>query len=161
LTIDPNADQYGGLVRQTRLNFSRGTNMLLQSRNIVLSILLLFAASAQGQSPDRLIAAEKKLIASALDKWDALALQKARAHFERLLTAKQHGALVRYYLGYCDYRLVTFYQRKNDREPLQKHLDEAINQLETAVKINNKFAEANALFRVVTGRGSVWRRCWA
>jgi tetratricopeptide (TPR) repeat protein len=126
--------------------------MLPQLRNIALSLLLFFAASAQAQSPDSLIVAGKKLTASALNKWEAMELQKARAHFERLLAAKQHEALVRYYLGYCNYRLVIFYQREKDQELLKKHLDEAITQLEAAVKQNNKFAEAYALLSSCYGQ---------
>jgi tetratricopeptide (TPR) repeat protein len=126
--------------------------MLSQLRNIALFFLLFFASSAQAQSPDSLIVAGKKLIASALNKWDEMELQKARSHFERLLAAKEREALVRYYLGYCDYRLIIFYQQKQNQELMKKHLDAAISHLESATKLNNKFAEAYALLSSCYGQ---------
>jgi tetratricopeptide (TPR) repeat protein len=121
-------------------------------RYFLLFAALLAVAGVQAQTPDSLIVQGKKLIAQALDKWDAAEMQKARAHFERLLAGKKHEALLRYYLGYCDYRLVIFHQQKKNTEMMKKHLDEAINHLETAVKLNNKSAEAYALLASCYGQ---------
>jgi tetratricopeptide (TPR) repeat protein len=115
--------------------------MMKFSRFAFLAVLMFFAVNLQAQAVDSLIVQGKKLIAEALNKWDAAKMQKARAHFERLLAGKKHEALLRYYLGYCDYRLVIFHQQKKNAEMMKKHLDEAINHLEAAVKLNNKSAD--------------------
>ncbi len=121
-------------------------------RYFLLFAVLLAVADVQAQTPDSLIMHGKKLIAEALNKWEIAEMQKARAHFERLLAGKKHEALVRYYLGYCDYRLVIFHQQKKNNEMMKKHLDEAINHLEAAVKLNNKSAEAYALLASCYGQ---------
>jgi tetratricopeptide (TPR) repeat protein len=126
--------------------------MMKRSRFSFLILLLLLAVNVRAQSVDSLIVHGKKLVAEALNKWEVAEMQKARAHFERLLAGKKHEALLRYYLGYCDYRLVIFHQQKKNTEMMKKHLDEAINQLEAAVKLNNKFAEAYALLASCYGQ---------
>jgi len=110
---------------------------------LVFSAMLFAVANAQ--SVDSLIIQGKKLIAEGCNQWEVATMQKARAHFERLLTGKKHEALTNYYAGYCDYRLTLFYQQNQNKELTAKHLDEGIKHLETAVKLNNKFAEAYAL----------------
>ncbi len=114
-------------------------------RKSFLAGLLIAGAGAYAQAPDSLIVQGKNQIADALNKWDATEMQKARAHFERLLAGKKHAALLRYYIGYCDYRLTIFYQQAKNQEMMQQHLEAAITHLEAAVKMNNKFAEAYAL----------------
>ncbi len=114
-------------------------------RSAFLACLLIASAGAHAQAPDSLIVQGKKHIAEALNKWDATEMQKARAHFERLLAGKKYEALLHYYAGYCDYRLVTFYQQAKNQELMTLHLEAAITHLEAAVKLNNKFAEACAL----------------
>jgi len=104
------------------------------------------------QSIDSLIIEGKKLIADGCNEWEAAVMQKARAHFERLRTGKKHEALVRYYLGYCDYRLATFYQQQTNKDMVSKHLEAAITHLEAALKLNNKFAEAYALLSSCYGQ---------
>jgi tetratricopeptide (TPR) repeat protein len=121
-------------------------------RNSLLACLLIAVAGAHAQAPDSLIVQGKNHIADAVNKWDATAMQKARAHFERLLAGKRHEALVRYYIGYCDYRLTIFYQQAKNQEMMQQHLEAAITHLEAAVKLNNKFAEAYALLSSCYGQ---------
>jgi len=119
--------------------------MLNLLRNFLLAVSLLLAVNAGAQSVDSLIIQGQKLINDGCNQWDAIVMQKARAQFERLLTDKKREALVRYYLGYCDYRLATFYQQQTNKEMVSKHLEAAITHLEAALKLNNKFAEAYAL----------------
>ncbi|MGH7449768.1 MAG: tetratricopeptide repeat protein [bacterium] len=114
-------------------------------RNSFLACLLIAVTGAHAQAPDSLIVQGKNHIAEAVNKWDATAMQKARAHFERLLAGKKHEALVHYYVGYCDYRLTIFYQQAKNQEMMKQHLEAAITHLEAAVKSNNKFADAYAL----------------
>lgn len=108
--------------------------------------------NAHPQSLDSLIVAGKKSINAGVDNWNENQLQQARAHFERLLTGKQREALVRYYLGYCDYRLAIYYRQKSDLKMTNKHLEQAVLQLEAANKLNNKFAEALALLASCYGQ---------
>jgi len=114
--------------------------------------VLLLDANARAQSIDSLIIQGKTFITDGVEGWEAAPLQKARAHFERLLTSKQHEALLHYYIGYCDYRLTIYYQQKTNQELLKKHLEEGIIHLEAAVKLNNKFAEAYALLSSCYGQ---------
>lgn len=121
-------------------------------RNSFLACLLIAGAGAYAQAPDSLIVQGKNQIAEALNKWDATEMQKARAHFERLLAGKKHEALVHYYIGYCDYRLTIFYQQAKNQEMMKQHLEAASTHLEAAVKSNNKFAEAYALLSSCYGQ---------
>jgi hypothetical protein len=114
-------------------------------KNSFLACLLIVSAGAYAQAPDSLIVQGKKQIAAALNKWEATEMQKARAHFERLLAGKKHEPLLHYYAGYCDYRLAIFYQQAKNQEMMKQHLEAAITHLEAAVKSNNKFADAYAL----------------
>jgi len=107
--------------------------MLNLLRNSLLAVTLLLAVNAGAQSVDSLIIQGKKLINDGCTQWDATVMQKARAQFERLLTDKKREALVRYYLGYCDYRLATFYQQQTNKEMVSKHLEAAITHLEAAL----------------------------
>jgi tetratricopeptide (TPR) repeat protein len=121
-------------------------------RKSFLTCLLIAVAGAHAQAPDSLIVQGKNQIAAALNKWDATEMQKARAHFERLLAGKKYEALLHYYVGYCDYRLAIFYQQAKKQQLLQQHLEAAITHLEAAVKSNNKFAEAYALLSSCYGQ---------
>lgn len=115
-------------------------------------ILASTITAVEAQPVDSLIMQGKQLIDAGCNHWEAALMQKARAHFERLRADKKHEALVRYYLGYCDYRLATFYQQNQNQDLLGKHLDEAIAHLEEATKLNNKFADAYALLSSCYGQ---------
>lgn len=121
-------------------------------RAFLLTSALLLAINARAQSVDSLIIQGKNLINEGCNLWEAALMQKARAQFERLLADKKHEALVRYYLGYCDYRLATFYQQQTNKDMMSKHLEAAITHLEAAVKMNNKFADAYALLSSCYGQ---------
>ncbi len=124
-----------------------------RSLKLVLACCCL-AISVHAQSPDELIHKGKAMIESALKQSEPTELFNARAHFERLLTAKQHETLAHYYLAYCDYRYVTAYaQRENSgKDQSEKYLDDAITHLEVAIKANDKFAEAHALLASCYGQ---------
>ncbi len=118
------------------------------SRSLELALACCcLAVSVHAQSPDELVHKGKAMIESALKQSEPMELFNARAHFERVLTAKQHETLARYYIAYCDYRYVTAYaQRENSgNDQSEKYLDDAITHLEAAIKANSKFAEAHAL----------------
>lgn len=126
--------------------------MLNLLRNFLPIIVLLLVVNVYAQSADSLIIQGKKLINDGCNQWDAAVMQKARAQFERLFADKKREALVRYYLGYCDYRLATFYQQQTNKDMAGKHLEAAITHLEAAIKSNNKFAEAYALLSSCYGQ---------
>jgi tetratricopeptide (TPR) repeat protein len=130
---------------------------MLRYFQLIISFVMLITVAARAQSPDSLIIQGKALIANAINQWDATQMQKARAHFERLLAGKKHEALVHYYIGYCDYRLSTFYRQQLDKETasvgmMKKFLDDAITHLEAAVKSSNKSADAYALLSSCYGQ---------
>jgi tetratricopeptide (TPR) repeat protein len=126
--------------------------MMRLYRFLNASIILLAVVSVRAQSPDSLIVQGKAVIANAINQWDATQMQRARAHFERLLAGKQHEALVHYYVGYCDYRLATLYRQQQNSELAKKFLDDATTHLEAAVKVDNKSAEAYALLSSCYGQ---------
>jgi len=126
--------------------------MLNLLRNFLPAVTLLLVVNAGAQAVDSLIIQGKKFINNGCNQWDAAVMQKARAQFERLLTDKKREALVRYYIGYCDYRLATFYQQQTNNDMASKHLEAAITHLEAALKLNNKFAEAHALLSSCYGQ---------
>jgi len=118
--------------------------------------LLFVAASAHAQSftkpavADSLILQGKKMLNQAVERWDVDGMQKARAHFERVLETKHRQALVHYYLGYCSHQLNIFYRynpntTKADRENTGKLVDAGIQHLEKAIQLDSKLAEAYAL----------------
>ncbi|NUO81435.1 tetratricopeptide repeat protein [candidate division KSB1 bacterium] len=126
---------------------------MLRSLKLVLACLCL-TSSVHAQSPDELVHQGKAMIESALKQAASTELLNARAHFERMLSAKQHEDLAHYYLAYCDYRYVTaFAARENSSDDqTAKYLDDAISHLEAAVKANDKFAEAHALLASCYGQ---------
>jgi len=126
--------------------------MLNILRNSLPAVMLLLAINSGAQTVDSLIIQGKKLINDGCNQWEATLMQKARAQFERLRTDKKHEALVRYYIGYCNYRLATFHQQNPNKDMVSKHLEEAITQLEATVRLNNKFAEAYALLSSCYGQ---------
>ncbi|MDZ7292152.1 MAG: TRAP transporter TatT component family protein [candidate division KSB1 bacterium] len=126
--------------------------MLRLGKFFILFVMSCLVANGYAQSVDSLIIQGKKLITAGVEAWDAAQMQKTRAHFERLLAGKKHEALMHYYLGYCDYRLAAYYLQKPNQEMMRKHLEEAINHLEAAVKLDNKHAEAYALLSSCYGQ---------
>lgn len=133
------------------------------SRSISFHVRLFFsvcilsvAASTHAQSltkptdADSLILLGKKMLNQAVEQWDVDGMQKARAHFERMLESKHRPALVHYYLGYCSHQLNAFYRynpnaTKADQENADKLVDSGIQHLEKAIQLDKNFAEAYAL----------------
>jgi len=124
--------------------------------------LSLVAASAHAQSftkpaeADSLMLQGKKMLNRAVEQWDVDGMQKARAHFERLLGTKHRPALAHYYLGYCSHQLNIFYRynpnaTKADKDDADKLVDSGIQHLEKAIQLDKNFAEAYALVASLYG----------
>ncbi len=125
-------------------------------------LILLLATSVQAQpstnstAADSLILQGKNMINQAVEQWNVDAMQKARAHFERVLEAKHRPALVHYYLGYCSHQLNIFYRykpdaTKADKENADKLVEAGIQHLEKAIQLDKNFAEAYALVASLFG----------
>lgn len=125
------------------------------SRFLKLVLLSLSVTSAAyAQSTEEAILSGKAMIEAAMKQATSEDLFKARAYFERMLSGKQHEALVRYYIAYCDYRYATAYARReqNAEDKMEKYLDDAVTHLEAAIKLDDNFAEAHALLASCYGQ---------
>ncbi len=121
---------------------------------MVLSALLHSAVSAQSfpdEAVQQAILKGKTLVRQGVIAWDLERFMEARALFQRLLATKSHTPLVRYYLGYVDYR-INLYYNQSDRKKALAFLNEAIDHLEQAIQLDNRFAEAFALLSSCYGQ---------
>jgi len=121
----------------------------LTSIIILLSVSLCFGQS----NPDikQLIINGKTKIQTAVDKWDLNEMVEARGYFERLLNLKKSEKLIHYYIAYADFRIVGFYFATEQMDEAKDHIDDSINHLNIALKIDNNFAEAHTLLSSMYG----------
>ncbi|MBN2415554.1 hypothetical protein JXO52_06915 [bacterium] len=123
-------------------------------QSIILAAVLLCVSTGSAQEPaavDSSIIAGVASIESAVDTWDVQAMINARGCFERLLGLGQQEPLVRYYIAYADYRIVTFYFAQEDFEHARRYIDDGIDHLEAALALNDASAEAHILLSSLYG----------
>ncbi len=118
---------------------------------LVGAIGFVAIARAQPSEAEQALLQGKALIQKGVTQWDVGTMQRARALFERLLSARGMEALVHYYIGYTDYRLSIYYIEQDKKKALQ-YLDEAISHLQKATQKDNKFADAFALLSACYGQ---------
>ena len=128
--------------------------MLAQCSLMVCLFLFLTALPASAQSVQEartaLLQARQQLN-QAVAQWDIEQMHEARGMLERLLPVKPLQKWTHYYLGYADYRISLFYQQK-DPQRARQLLDRAIEHLEQAIRLDNRFAEAYALLSSCLGQ---------
>lgn len=120
---------------------------------IILMLLLSpFIAIAQTESNiDSLIIQGKQQLQQATSKWTDADLLGARAYFERLLMDGSKNWLVRYYIGLVDYRLVSYFFSKQDKDQAKQFIEDGINQLQQCIESKEDFAEAHSLLGSMYG----------
>ncbi len=119
---------------------------------IVLMFLSPSITVAQTEADiDSLIIHGKQQLQQATNKWIDSDLLQARAYFERLLSDPSKAWLVRYYIGLADYRLVSFYFSKQDKDKSKPYLDDGIDQLQGCLESKQDFAEAHCLLSSLYG----------
>lgn len=108
--------------------------------------LLLFAfvvglvVPVHAQTGADVILEGKALLASD----DVSQMRQARATFERATVDEKYAALAHYYVALAEYRLLNRLNR-DDAKVVQPRLDNAIQHLEQAIKIDRTFPDALAL----------------
>ena len=100
---------------------------------------------------DSLIIQGKQLLNRAENTWQESDLLQARAYFERLLTDTSKVWLVRYYIGLADYRLISFYFSKQDKDKSKPFIDDGIDQFQQCLELKPDFAEAHCLLSSLYG----------
>jgi tetratricopeptide (TPR) repeat protein len=118
-----------------------------------VAVLTIVTAASVGQSQteaEQALLDGKRLVAQGVTKWNGDLMLEARAVFERLAEVNDLAALSHYYVGYADYRLSLFKQQ--NRDAALKYLDDGIQHLEQAVKLDEKFADAFALLSSCYGQ---------
>lgn len=107
---------------------------------VVLAVVLVVPVHAQTGAGADVILEGKALLASD----DVSQMRQARATFERATVDEEHAALAHYYVALAEYRLLNRLNR-DDAKVVQPRLDNAIQHLEQAIKIDRKFPDALAL----------------
>ncbi len=124
---------------------------------IIIKFLLLFwliqllSFSQSEANVDSLIVQGKGQLQQAVNKWTDADLLQARAYFERLLGNGQRSWLIRYYIGLADYRLVSYYFSKQNKDQARAFIDDGIDQLQQCVAEQSNFAEARSLLSALYG----------
>ena len=110
-------------------------------------MMVPFLALAQSETEiDSLIVRGKQQLRyAALAKFKEQDLMLARAHFERLSSNESYAWLIRYYIALADYRLVSFYFSKQNKEAAKKYIEDGIEQLEACIEEREDFVEAYSL----------------
>ncbi|MFQ5627200.1 MAG: tetratricopeptide repeat protein [bacterium] len=94
----------------------------------------------------------KVFMSAGVAKWDKDLMLQARALFERGKQDKKLAKYARYHLAYAGYRLGTYFMQNKNSDKAKEHLNDAIQQLEQAIRMDKKFAEAYALQSSCLGR---------
>jgi tetratricopeptide (TPR) repeat protein len=118
---------------------------------LILFIIPVSLFSQTDVSIDSLIIQGKQQLQQATNKWTDMDLLQARAYFERLLMDGSKSWLVRYYIGLVDYRLVSYYFSKQDKDQAKQFIDDGIEQLQQCIESGENFAEAHSLLSSLFG----------
>jgi len=125
-------------------------------KKIVLMILLLVLMpiliySQSGPSIDSLIIQGKNYLRLGFNSWSEKDLLNARAYFERLSISYPDNWLVHYYLSLADYRLMSFCFSRPKMNEATKFIDDGIEHLLTATKLQKDIADAFSLLSSLYG----------
>ena len=121
-------------------------------RPLVFAFALTSAAVAQ--PGDSLLVRGKQILQAGTNEGDIDVVYAARATFERALSDTSLSAWAHYYIALTDYRIANIFSagETENKDRAAQHLKEAVAHLETAIRIDPKAAEANALLSAVYGR---------
>lgn len=100
---------------------------------------------------DSLIIQGKQQLQQATNKWTDVDLLRTRAYFERLLMDGSKSWLVRYYIGMADYRLVSYYFSKQEKDQAKQFIDDGIDHLQQCIESSKEFVEAHSLLSSMYG----------
>jgi len=106
------------------------------------ALITLLALPATAATPAAVVAAKRALRLSAQGEMDSLV--KARAQFAALSAADAGSAALHYWVALADYRIVPRLLSK-DRTQAERYLKDGLAQLDQALKIDPKLADAIAL----------------
>lgn len=124
-------------------------------KTFVISLLLFLApiiTVAQTETNiDSLIIQGKQQLQRATNKWTDADLLQARAYFERLLMDGSKSWLVHYYIGLADYRLVSYYFSKQEKDRAKQFIEDGIDKLQQCIESREDFVEAHSLLSSMYG----------
>ncbi len=127
----------------------------MKRRSICLSLLALLvlcaAPSLRAQPVDSLIVQGKRLLAAGFNETNVDKMLQARALFERATQDAKRAALAHYYVGLAGNRIGNLLA-PTDEDEAMAHINQAIEHLEKATKLDQQFAEAFAMLSSVYGR---------
>ncbi len=118
---------------------------------VLCSLVLTSVIMAQEQPVDSLIIQGKKMLNATLTNWNEQELMQARAYFERLLPGENYAWLIHYYVGFADYRLISYYFSKNQQDRAERFIEDGIDHLKKSVELKEDFAEAHSLLSSIYG----------
>ena len=118
---------------------------------LFLILLLIPMLSFSQTNIDSLIIQGKQQLQQATNKWTDADLLQARAYFERLLMDDSKSWLVHYYIGLADYRLVSYYFGKQDKNKAKQFINDGIEHLLATIDSNENFADAHSLLGSLYG----------
>lgn len=132
------------------MTFSTLTSIV--QRGLLFGLLLLLGAVPLFAQPvDSLIVQGKNLLADGFNETNLDKMRQARAIFERATNDAKRAALAHYYMGLAHNRIANLMATTDEKQALT-HVDQAIEHLQQATKLDGSFAEAHALLSSVYGR---------
>ena len=118
---------------------------------LFLILLLIPMLSFSQTNIDSLIIQGKQQLHQATNRWTDADLLQARAYFERLLMDGSKSWLVHYYIGLVDYRLVSYYFSKQDKDQAKQFINDGIEHLLATIDSNKNFSDAHSLLSSLYG----------
>ncbi len=117
---------------------------------LVLSFIVLAMLPSRGVAQDAasLILEAKQVLEESQNANDMTGLMKSRTMFERATADEQHEALAYYYMGLADYRMASM---KPEKKHQLKYINQGIDALEKAIKIDENMTEGYALLGSIMG----------
>lgn len=92
----------------------------------------------------------KVLLKKGVDNWDVSSMNKARDLLISLILTEKENPYIYYYIGLTDYRLATFFLEK-EKKKAERYLQEGLDYLDKAIKINPAIGELYALYGSLLG----------
>jgi len=119
---------------------------------LLFFLLIPFLSFSQNEiEVDSLVIPGKQQLQLATNQWTDADLLQSRAYFERLLMDGSKSWLVHYYIGLADYRLVSYYFSKPDKDQAKQFIDDGIEHLLATIDSNANFADAHSLLSSLYG----------
>ena len=119
---------------------------------LIFFVSLLFGTGGMAMASEDLLDAGRRLLETAESRFDAQALEKARAFFDGLARSGTASPLAAYYRARISFALANLHAWRKETGEALRHLDEAIASAKTAVRLNPQHSDSHRLLGEAYGR---------